>query len=210
MDFTKLPSSLDEVLGYLGILLVAAIKFYGKAWLDKIRSIMNTRKTNKFIQATKHSVDIMAYLSEVKGKFNCDRVSIMLRHNGELYANNWHINKLSCAFEVTDDIITNKANERQNILCSQMSHSIISILENGNLPVPEMKDIEDIYFRQLLVAHGAKSAYCYILKDKAGNFIGILILEFCKEEKTITSRTFSDTYFEEIVAKIAHKLSLEG
>ena len=163
------------ITGIVGPLLVLLIKNK----MDK------NKKPDIVKEALQVGELIMSKIEHIKDEFHADRVWIMQFHNGgHFYPTGKSIAKFSFIYEVVS-IGTNSIQMNfQNIPVNLFSRSINQLLENDIIEIPDFKDetISTYGLKYIAEDTGCKSGYLFAIKTLDDKFIGVLGLDFTKNQ----------------------------
>lgn len=135
------------------------------------------------------------YLMEVS---NCDRAYVMQFHNGGHYVSGRSQKRFSCTHEVSARGISKECENSQNHLVSNFNYYVKEILRTKEFSYTNIGKIKDHSFRNLLESKGVKAIYNIPLKTLEGKVIGILGLDYVKNEpKSSIDEMFKDIHNEE-------------
>jgi hypothetical protein len=132
--------------------------------------------------------NVITALEYIKEETEADRVSILEFHNGEHYFSGRSQQKMSCTYEVVGDGISVEAHSLQNIRISNF-HGLVKCISQEKTFA--CKDIsiydEDLAFRSFLQAKGVKSLFARPIKTLNGKIIGVICLEYVKDQRMWSS-----------------------
>lgn len=169
-----------EIVGVISG-IVSALTALFSMWI-KVK--IDERKSKRLIYEPSLHQNVLTALDFIKEKTGADRTYIMEFHNGEHYFSGKSQQKISCTYESVNEGISSEANYLQNIRISNY-HSLISKISRGE--TFEFQDIslmrDSICFKQTLEAKGVKSIFARPISTLNGRIIGMLLLEFVKEER---------------------------
>tara|TARA_Y100000114_G_scaffold157285_1_gene188888 strand:+ start:7140 stop:7730 length:591 start_codon:yes stop_codon:yes gene_type:complete len=128
--------------------------------------------------------NIVSALDFIMDETEADRVYILEFHNGEHYFSGRSQQKLSCTHEVVSEGISAESHNLQNIRISNFHSLIKSIAKSETFRCPELdKFNSDIAFKSFLEGKGVKSLFARPVKTLNGKILGILALEYVKENR---------------------------
>lgn len=114
-----------------------------------------------------------------------DRVYVMEFHNGENYFSGKSQQKLSCTYEVVSEGISCEYTKLQNIRVSNMHSMVQEIAKEKPFLCDSINDYnEDISFKSFLQEKGVKSMFAQPVKSLNGKILGVIIIEYVKEQRT--------------------------
>ena len=128
---------------------------------------------------------IMSKIEHIKDEFHADRVWIMQFHNGgHFYPTGKSIAKFSFIYEVVSMGTNSIQMNFQNIPVNLFSRSINQLLENDIIEIPDFKDetISTYGLKYIAEDTGCKSGYLFAIKTLDDKFIGVLGLDFTKNQ----------------------------
>ncbi len=131
---------------------------------------------------------IMSKIEHIKDEFHADRVWIMQFHNGgHFYPTGKSIAKFSFIYEVVSLGTNSIQMNFQNIPVNLFSRSINQLLENDIIEIPDFKDetISTYGLKYIAEDTGCKSGYLFAIKTIDDKFIGVLGLDFVKNQTTL-------------------------
>jgi len=163
------------ITGIVGPLLVLLIKNK----MDK------NKKPDIVKEALQVGELIMSKIEHIKDEFHADRVWIMQFHNGgHFYPTGKSIAKFSFIYEVVSMGTNSIQMNFQNIPVNLFSRSINQLLENDIIEIPDFKDetISTYGLKYIAEDTGCKSGYLFAIKTLDDKFIGVLGLDFTKNQ----------------------------
>jgi len=128
---------------------------------------------------------IMSKIEHIKDEFHADRVWIMQFHNGgHFYPTGKSIAKFSFIYEVVSMGTNSIQMNFQNIPVNLFSRSINQLLENDIIEIADFKDetISTYGLKYIAEDTGCKSGYLFAIKTLDDKFIGVLGLDFTKNQ----------------------------
>jgi hypothetical protein len=131
---------------------------------------------------------IMSKIEHIKDEFHADRVWIMQFHNGgHFYPTGKSIAKFSVIYEVVSMGTNSIQMNFQNIPVNLFSRSINQLLENDIIEIPDFKDelISTYGLKYIAEDTGCKSGYLFAIKTLDDKFIGVLGLDFTKNQTVL-------------------------
>jgi len=131
---------------------------------------------------------IMSKIEHIKDEFHADRVWIMQSHNGgHFYPTGKSIAKFSFIYEVVSMGTNSIQMNFQNIPVNLFSRSINQLLENDIIEIADFKDetISTYGLKYIAEDTGCKSGYLFAIKTLDDKFIGVLGLDFTKNQTTL-------------------------
>lgn len=128
--------------------------------------------------------NIVSALDFVMEETEADRVYILEFHNGEHYFSGRSQQKLSCTHEVVSEGISAESHNLQNIRISNFHGLIKNIAKGDTFKCPELQKFNsDIAFKSFLESKGVKSLFARPVKTLNGKILGIIALEYVKENR---------------------------
>jgi hypothetical protein len=131
---------------------------------------------------------IMSKIEHIKDEFHADRVWIMQFHNGgHFYPTGKSIAKFSFIYEVVSLGTNSIQMNFQNIPVNLFSRSINQLLENDVIEISDFKDetVSTYGLKYIAEDTGCKSGYLFAIKTIDDKFIGVLGLDFVKNQTTL-------------------------
>ena len=131
---------------------------------------------------------IMSKIEHIKDEFHADRVWIMQFHNGgHFYPTGKSIAKFSFIYEVVSMGTNSIQMNFQNIPVNLFSRSINQLLENDIIEISDFKDetISTYGLKYIAEDTGCKSGYLFAIKTLDDKFIGVLGLDFTKNQTVL-------------------------
>ena len=129
--------------------------------------------------------NVITALEYIKEETEADRVSILEFHNGEHYFSGRSQQKMSCTYEVVDEGISVEAHSLQNIRISNFHGLVKCISQEKTFACKDIDNYsEDIAFRSFLQSKGVKSLFARPIKTLNGKIIGVICLEYVKDQRT--------------------------
>jgi len=127
---------------------------------------------------------VISALEFTMSETEADRVYVMEFHNGENYFSGKSQQKLSCTYEVVSEGISCEYTKLQNIRVSNM-HSMVQEIAKEKPFLCDSIDgySEDISFKSFLQEKGVKSMFAQPVKSLNGKILGIIIIEYVKEQR---------------------------
>ena len=127
---------------------------------------------------------VISALEFTMSETEADRVYVMEFHNGENYFSGKSQQKLSCTYEVVSEGISCEYAKLQNIRVSNM-HSMVQEIAKEEPFLCDSIDgySQDISFKSFLQEKGVKSMFAQPVKSLNGKILGIIIIEYVKEQR---------------------------
>lgn len=169
-----------EIVGVISG-VVSALTALFSMWI-KVK--IDDRKAKRLSYDPSIHQNVLTALDFIKEKTGSDRTYIMEFHNGEHYFSGKSQQKISCTYESVNEGISSEANALQNIRVSNYHSLISSISKNQTFVCVETSKLKGSNcFKQVLMAKGVQSFFARPICTLNGKIIGILVLEFVKEER---------------------------
>lgn len=128
--------------------------------------------------------NIISALEYIKSETDADRVYILEFHNGEYYFSGKSQQKLSCTYETMSEGISGESTSLQNIRISNFHGLIKNIASEKTFECAEISNYaEDIGFKSFMESRGVKSLFARPIKTINGRIIGVICLEYVKENR---------------------------
>ena len=160
------------------------------------------RKSKEFSYDPNQHSSIVTALEYVLAETEADRAYVLEFHNGEHYFSGRSQQKLSCTYEVVSEGISSECHKIQNVRTSNFHGLTKDIASEKTFKCPNLeKYTDDITFKSFLEDKGVKSMFARPIKTLNGKILGIIILDYVKE-----NRVWSDEA-EEFVKKQARVIS---
>lgn len=190
-------SGLDIISVLTGVVsaITAVAGMYVKIRYDE-------RKSKEFSYDPNQHSSIVTALEYVLAETEADRAYVLEFHNGEHYFSGRSQQKLSCTYEVVSEGISSECHKIQNVRTSNFHGLTKDIASEKTFKCPNLeKYTDDITFKSFLEDKGVKSMFARPIKTLNGKILGIIILDYVKE-----NRVWSDEA-EEFVKKQARVIS---
>ena len=128
--------------------------------------------------------NVVTALEFIMDETGSDRAFVLEFHNGDQYFSGRGQQKLSCTYEVVNDGISVECQNLQNIRVSNFHGLMNSISRQETFLCPDTERYKhDITFKSLLQSKGVKSMFARPIKTLNGKIIGVLCLEYVKEQR---------------------------
>lgn len=128
--------------------------------------------------------NVVTALRFIMDETNADRAFVLEFHNGDHYFSGRGQQKLSCTYEVVNDGISVECQNLQNIRVSNFHGLMDSISKQQTFSCPDTElYTKDITFKSLLQSKGVKSMFARPIKTLNGKIIGMICLEYVKEQR---------------------------
>lgn len=169
-----------DIISVLTGVVSAATAVLG-VWLKFKYDEKKSKQLNYDPQLHGNVVTALEYILKETG---ADRACVLEFHNGEHYFSGRSQQKLSCTYEAVSEGISVESNQLQNIRISNFHGLIKSISQEQTFRCRNVDEYnEDIGFRAFLQGKGVKSMFARPIKTLNGKIIGIIILEYVKEQR---------------------------
>jgi hypothetical protein len=153
---------------------------FGKLAMDRRKAA----KKDPIMQDVENNENIEICLSYILDQMGADRAYIMQFHNGGYYISGKSQQKFSCSHEISSPGTSRECHDSQNHLISNYHNYISSIMNNQEYCYEDTKDIDDHAFKNVIMTKGVLSIYNIPLKTLEGKIIGILGIDFVKNQAT--------------------------
>ena len=169
-----------DIISVLTGVVSAATAVLG-VWLKFKYDEKKSKQLNYDPQLHGNVVTALEYILKETG---ADRACVLEFHNGEHYFSGRSQQKLSCTYEAVSEGISVESNQLQNIRISNFHGLIKSISQEQTFRCRNVDEYNaDIGFRAFLQGKGVKSMFARPIKTLNGKIIGIIILEYVKEQR---------------------------
>ena len=128
---------------------------------------------------------VTSKIEHIRDEFNADRVWISQFHNGgHFYPTGKSMAKFSFIYETVNVGVPSIQTNFQNIPVNLFSKSIVELLNNEVIEIPDFKDetIATYGLKYIAEDTGCKSVYLFAIKTIDDKFIGTLGLDFTKKK----------------------------
>jgi len=142
------------------------------------------KEKNILHEHAKRNQNVYAALSYTMETFKSDRVYVYEFHNGEVYYSGGSQQKFSCTYEEVKEGISSEAHHSQNFRVSNFHYFIDQLIKEKGFCCDSVDGVEDVTFKHLLQDRGVKSFYAVPIKTLSGKIIGLLGIDFVKEERS--------------------------
>lgn len=150
----------------------------GKLAIDKRKAA----KKDPIMQDVENNENIEICLQYILDITGSDRAYIMQFHNGGYYISGKSQQKFSCTHEVSSAGTSRECHDSQNHLVSNYHKYISDIMKNQEYCYEDTLIIEDHSFKNVIMSKGVLSIYNIPLKTLEGKIIGILGVDFVKNQ----------------------------
>ena len=174
-----MSSGLDIISVLTGVIsaATAVLGVYIKIKYDE-------KKSKQFYYDPEQHSSIMSALEYVLNETEADRAYVLEFHNGEHYFSGRSQQKLSCTYEVVSEGISSECQRLQNIRTSNFHGLIETIAREQTFKCPKSEEYkQDIGFKSFLQQKGVKSFFARPIKTLNGKILGIICLEYVKENR---------------------------
>lgn len=186
-----LDSSTIELIGAFltGVVGPVAYYFIGRVFFDR------KQKDKDIIrESIEETAIIERELEVIKEMIGADRVWVAQFHNGgTFYPTGRSIQKFSIFYESVSPGISNIGHSMNNIPCSLYSKAVSKLLDHKGLHIPSFTDERTNTYgvRSMTELTGSASMYILPLFSLNDKFIGMVGLDFVKEERELTDEELS-------------------
>lgn len=136
------------------------------------------------VRETAQNANVYAALQYLMEEMNSDRAYIMEFHNGDIYFSGRGQQKFSCTHEVVEEGISAECELSQNHRVSNYHHYINQMINDGCFFFKDIQDVKDRTFYQMIHRKGIKSIYNVPIKTLNGKIVGILGVDYVKDNTT--------------------------
>ena len=172
--------STEVIVAFITGVLGPVIILYIKDFLDKRK-----QKPDMVAETLKVSELVTSKIEHIRDEFNADRVWISQFHNGgHFYPTGKSMAKFSFIYETVNVGVPSIQTNFQNIPVNLFSKSIVELLNNEVIEIPDFKDetIATYGLKYIAEDTGCKSVYLFAIKTIDDKFIGTLGLDFTKKK----------------------------
>lgn len=141
---------------------------------------------------TDRSANVYKALRYTMQNMEADRCYILEFHNGGHYYSGRGQQKFSCTHEMVEEGISRECIKSQEHRVSNYFDYINTLITNKQFKYEKINDMKDSSFLMLLNRSGVKSIYNVPIKTLDGKLIGILGIDYVKNEAV----QFTDQDFE--------------
>lgn len=179
--------------------------YFCKQYIDKNSDRINIGEGVKEQSViSKEIIDTMDYYKEM---LNADRILLFEFHNGQHYSNYRSALKMSVSYEVYKASLTSVREKCSGLPIAVMPHFVAAITTDGYVVCKDLEEIKgkmgsSYEFKKSL---GIKSFYDVAIKDKEGNIIGFVAVQWntTMPEDTDTQNIIKLTgYLESSIKKL--------
>jgi len=157
--------------------------------------LMRKKAKNCVIRENAQNANVYTALKYILQQMEGDRVYIMEFHNGESYFSGRSQQKYSCTHEVVEEGISAECEFSQNHRISNYHDYINRLVKDSKFAYKNIEDIDDRAFHQMLVKKGVKSIYNVPIKTLNGKIIGILGIDYVKNQIDVKCLTDDNCNF---------------
>jgi hypothetical protein len=175
----------------LGIAGPIGVVYY-KHWLFR-KSTVIRKKKEEFNNTLSIQDSVNTSLNNLQAKHNLDRLWVAQFHNGgNFYPGNKSMKKMSVTFESTAPGIATDIMRMQNMPISFFSACLQRLnTEEGEKGIMiDIHDEADFAVRDYWSTKGTNTVYLFPVKSIEDLFIGILGIEFIKQDETLTDEQY--------------------
>jgi len=141
------------------------------------------KEKNILHEHSKRNQNVYTALEYTMEEFGADRVYVYEFHNGDIYYSGGSQQKFSCTYEEVKEGISSEAQRSQNFRASNFHYFIDKLINERGFCGGSLDEIKDVSFKHLLQDKGVKSFYAVPIKTLNGKIIGLLGIDFVKEQK---------------------------
>jgi hypothetical protein len=192
--------STEVIVAFITGVLGPVVLLYIKYFLDKRK-----QKPDMVAETLRVSELVTSKIEHIKDEFDADRVWISQFHNGgHFYPTGKSMAKFSVIYETVHVGVSSIQSNFQNIPVNLFSKSIVQLLNNEIIEIPDFKDEKIATYGLKYIAEdtGCKSVYLFAIKTIDDRFIGTLGLDFTKKKTKLD--------MESINHLLVHASSLGG
>lgn len=144
--------------------------------------LMSRKEKECVIRETSQNANVYTALQYIMEQMKADRGYIMEFHNGEIYFSGRGQQKFSCTYEIVEEGISAESSNSQNHRVSNYHNYVNELVTEGRFLHHNIEDIKDQSFYQMISRKGIKSIYNVPIKTVDGKIIGILGVDYVKNE----------------------------
>jgi hypothetical protein len=142
----------------------------------------------KLVQHTVQNEDVYRALEYTQEKLNCDRVVVYEFHNGDVYYSGSSQQKFSNTYEVVGHGISSELKNQQNLRVSSFNRFIKPLVDSEEYGFDNTEEITDVVIKTFFEDQGTKSSFCVPIQLLTGKIIGILGVDYVRDEVKITDQ----------------------
>lgn len=187
-DIKSFLSNLADTLLLALIILAGAMSKRIKAWLE-------SKSNKKFVSSINRSSYVRDRVAELRALYGADRVMLFQLHNGQYYFGGEGAEKCSMTHFVVGrgvSIPTDSGTKYQNIPTTHLAHTLKLI----NTQVPHITKVDggitDPFLSHLLLLDANEWIVIGPVKDRRGNWRGLVIMAWMDGPGDLDLRTFTD------------------
>ena len=151
-------------------------------WLRQ-RYDRKQKEKNILHEHSKRNQNVYTALKYLMEEMRGDRVYVYEFHNGDMYYSGGSQQKFSCTYEDVKEGISSEAHRSQNFRVSNFHYFIERLITDKGFCCQSLDKIHDVTFKHLLQDRGIKSFYAVPIKTLEGKIIGLLGVDFVREQK---------------------------
>jgi len=179
--------------------VITALATLLAVWLSRR---LNSKKSDPVIEDTFKSSNVYTALNYTMEELKSDRAYVLEFHNGSHYYSGRGQKKFSCTHETVEEGISPQCNISQEHRVSNYHGYVSELIEKESFIYQDVNLIEDKNFLNLLKLSGTSSIINIPIKTLNGKIIGILGVDYIREQK-ITEKFKKDSIdFLKIQARI--------
>ena len=128
-------------------------------------------------------------LEDILEEIDADRVSIYSFHNGGEFYSGKSMQKMSMSYEVVSNGTSRVQTERQSIPVSACVATLKPLMDAKSAFYPTLQKYPESLCKVYLVEDGVESTYQWSILDLNGRAIGVLRIDFVKNQKKLPNKT---------------------
>lgn len=145
------------------------------------QKFIHKKQKNCVIRETSQNANVYAALAFLMGEMEADRAYVLEFHNGGDKFSGRGQQKFSCTHEITADGISPECDFSQNHRISNYHRYINELVSQDHFVYADIDNIYDKAFHKMLSRKGVKSIYNVPIKTLNNKVIGILGVDYVKE-----------------------------
>lgn len=146
------------------------------------QKFISRKQKSCVVRETSQNANVYTALQYIMEQMKADRGYVLEFHNGEIYFSGRGQQKFSCTYEIVEEGISPESFNSQNHRVSNYHNYVNEIVTNGYYFYPNIESINDQAFYQMISRKGIKSIYNVPIKTLDGKIIGILGVDYVKNE----------------------------
>lgn len=155
----------------------------------------NKKKPDMVMDALKLSKVVLDRIDDIRDDFDADRVWMAQFHNGgHFYPTGKSMAKFSILYESVSVNTSSIQSNFQNIPVNLFTRSLNELLKNDVIRIPDFKDetVATFGLKYLADDTGCKSGYLFAIKTIDNKFIGILGVDYTKENRLLDDEEINE------------------